>query len=250
MDFVRTERRGAVGVAYLNRPAKLNAISAQLADELIQVIDEYEADDEVRAIVLAGAGNRAFSSGADMTEQVDRFGAAARRPPSPPLAKRVRECRKPVLAAIRGYCYGGAAILAINCDIRVCGDDAKFRFVGASYGLAPGGAMLPRIVGEAKAKELLFTTDVVDAAEALWIGLANHVVPAAAVIDHTVAMAERIAANSPRAVMALKQIVNAALPVDEALARESDTTRELMAREETASRFRAAADRVVGARQS
>src|SRR6266542_3207892 len=204
MDFVRTERRGAVGVAYLNRPAKLNTISAQLADELIQVIDEYEADDEVRAIVLAGAGNRAFSSGADMTEQVDRFGAAARRPPSPPLAKRVRECRKPVLAAIRGYCYGGAAILAINCDIRVCGDDAKFRFVGASYGLAPGGAMLPRIVGEAKAKELLFTTDIVDAA----------------------------------------------LPVDEALARESDTTRELMAREETASRFRAAADRVVGARQS
>ena len=246
---VLAERRGAVGLAILNRPAKLNAINAQLATELIQVLDEFEADDGIRAIVLTGAGERAFSAGGDMTEQVDRLGSGAHRPPGPPLAQRVRACRKPVLAAIRGYCYGGAANLVINCDIRICGDDAKLRFVGATYGLPPAGAMLPRIVGEAKAKELLFTADVVDAGEALRIGLANQVVPAAEVVEYTVAMAERIAGNSPSAVMALKEIVNVALPTDEALAREAAFRDELSATQDTADRFRAATERVTGRRE-
>ena len=245
LTCVIAERRGPIGLAVLNRPEKLNAMNAQLAADLIVALDAFEADEEIRAIVLTGAGERAFSAGGDMSEQVERLGPGASRPPSPPAARRVGECRKPVLAAIRGYCYGGAAILAINCDIRVCGDDARFRFVGATYGLAPGGAVLPRIVGEAKAKELLFTADPVDAAEALRIGLANQVVPAAEVVDYTLAMAERIAANSPRAVLALKEVVNLALPVEEALAREDALVRELRASEDTAGRFRVATERVV-----
>jgi enoyl-CoA hydratase len=243
---VLVERRGPVGVAILNRPEKLNAMNAELSAALIEAIDDFEADDQILAIVLTGAGERAFSAGGDMTEVRHRLGPNASRSAGPSVGGRVRECRKPTLAAIRGYCYGGAANTVINCDIRICGDDAKFRFIAASYGLPAAGAMLPRIVGEAKAKELLFTTDVVDAAEALRIGLANQVVPPAEVLDYTVAMAERIAGNSPGAVAAIKQIINVALPVDAAVAREVELSRDLSASDDTAGRFHSAAARVVG----
>lgn len=246
-QFVKAERHGAVGLIWLNRPEKLNAMNTQLNAELVEAIDAFERDESILAIVLTGAGERAFSAGGDMAEQRSQLGTTHDGPTPLSPAKKARECPKPVLAAIRGYCYGGAANLAVNCDIRICGDDAKFRFVGASYGLVPSGAMLPRIVGEAKAKELLFTTDVVDAAEAHRIGLANQVVPAADVLEHTLAMAQRIAANSPLAVQALKVIVDASLPPDEALAQEAAYTTRLRSGAEHATRFRAAAERVVGA---
>src|SRR5687768_2073937 len=105
----------------MNRLAKLNAINGQMANELLQVPDRYGADDGIRAIVLTGAGEQAFSAGGDMTEVVQGLGPEARRPRNAPFAKRVRECRKPTIAAIRGYCYGGAAVLASSCDIRICG---------------------------------------------------------------------------------------------------------------------------------
>ncbi len=248
LTCVLAEKRGPVGLGILNRPEKLNAMSSQLSAEMIRVIDAFEADDDVRVIVLTGAGDRAFSAGGDLNEVRERVGPNARRVQSPPLGERIRDCRKPTIAAIRGYCYGGAAALVTNFDIRICGDDAKIRFIGASYGGIGGGALLPRIVGEAKAKELLLTTDVVPAAEALRIGLANQVVPAAEVVDYAVAMGERIAANHPRAVLGYKQIVNAALPVEEALAREAAIRAELQNSEETAERFNAAAERVVGPR--
>ncbi len=248
LTCVLAERRGPVGLGILNRPEKLNAMSSQLSAEMIRVIDAFEADDEVRVIVLTGAGDRAFSAGGDLNEVRERVGPNARRPQSPPIGERIRTCRKPVIAAIRGYCYGGAAALVTNFDIRICGDDARIRFIGASYGGIGGGALLPRIVGEAKAKELLLTTDVVPAAEALRIGLANQVVPAAEVVDYAVAMGGRIAANHPRAVLGYKAIVNAALPVEEALAREAAIRAELQDLEETAQRFNAAAERVVGPR--
>ena len=112
-----------------------------------------------------------------MAEQVAALDGASRRlhafRPRLSCARAV----KPTIAAIRGYCFGGGALLAIECDIRLGGDDARFKFHGASYGRAPGGAVLPRIVGEAKAKELLFTGDEISAAEALRIGLLNQVVP-------------------------------------------------------------------------
>jgi enoyl-CoA hydratase len=243
---VLAERRGAVGLVVLNRPAKLNAINGQMANELVQVLDEYEADGEVRAIVLAGAGERAFSAGGDMTEVVQGLGPEARRRRNAPFWKRVRECRKPTIAAIRGYCYGGAAVLASSCDIRICGDDAKFRFVGATYGLGGGGSLLPRIVGDANAKEILFTADIVDAAEALRVGLANQVVPAAEVVDYAVAMGARMAGNSPSAVLALKQIIESALPIEDAIELETALASRNAATQDTASRFRAAAERVVG----
>lgn len=246
-SFVLTERRGHVGLATLNRPEKHNAMNRQLTHELVQAIEAFEADDEIHAIVLTGAGERAFSAGGDMTEVRERLGPnAAPGGDGPNLSETVRNCRKPVIAAIRGICYGGAAHLAVNCDIRICSDDARFRFVAANYGMPACGAILPRIVGEAKAKEILFTADVIHADEALRVGLANQVVPAAEVVDYAVAMGERIAGNSPYAVRALKEIIDAALPIEEALELEGERTRELRSSSYTEQRFRAAAARVTG----
>jgi enoyl-CoA hydratase len=158
----------------------------------------------------------------------------------------VRACRTPTIAAIRGYCYGGAALLAIGCDIRLSGEDGRFKFHGASYGRGIGGAVLPRIVGAAKAKELLFTGDDVPAAEALRIGLVNHVVPPDQVVEVALAMGERIASNSPRAIQVIKETIDLALPVEQAQAHENHANRELTQSEDSTRRFRRAAERVIG----
>ena len=244
MDLVLVERRGAVGLVTLNRPEKLNALNRELVRQLGQVLAELEADESIGAIVLTGAGERAFSAGGDMREQVSALERP--QPAAPSASSAVRACTKPVLAAVRGYCYGGGAVLATSCDIRIGGEDARFKFHGASYGLAPGGATLPRIVGEAKAKELLFTCDEVLAPEAVRIGLLNQMVPSPEAVEATVSMATRIAANSPRAVRVLKETINLALPIDQALAHEEAATRELRGSPEQAARFRQAAARVVG----
>jgi enoyl-CoA hydratase len=227
VDPVLVERRGAVGVVTLNRPEKLNALNRELVQQMREALSNLDADEAIGAIVLTGAGERAFSAGGDMREQVDRLdlGAAASGPAAPSASSAVRACA---------------------CDIRIGGEDARIKFHGASYGLAPGGATLPRIVGEAKAKELLFTCDEVLAPEALRIGLLNQVVPSSDVLEVAVAMAERIAVNSSSAVRVLKETIDLALPIDAALAHEEATTRELRASAAHSARFRQAASRVVG----
>ncbi len=243
--LVLRERRGRVGVLTLNRPGKLNALSSQLVDDLDRALRELDADDDVGAIVLTGAGERAFSAGGDMAEQVAQLDGRVARPRTSASAT-LRAAHKPVLAAIRGYCYGGGALLAISCDIRICGDDARFKFHGASYGFAPGGAVLPRIVGDPKARELLFTGDEVRADGALRIGLVNQVVRPEDVLETAVAMAARIAANSPRAVAAIRETIDLALPVQAALAHEESANRDLRDSPDSGARFRRAAERVVG----
>jgi enoyl-CoA hydratase/carnithine racemase len=244
---VLLDRRGAVAVVTLNRPEKLNALNSALVSQLEQVITALDADASVQAIVLTGAGERAFSSGGDMSEQVSAL-EQERTYPRVNASTLLHEVRLPTIAAIRGYCFGGGALLAIHCDIRIGGDDARFKFHGASYGRAPGGAVLPRIVGEAKAKELLFTGDELPAAEALRIGLLNQVVARDAVLETSIAMAERIAANSPQAVRALKEIIEKALPVDKAIEYEHEVNQGMGRTPDSAARFRSAAERVLGLR--
>ena len=245
MDPVLVERRGRVALVTLNRPEKLNALSSALVNALEQAVQDLEADPEIGAIVITGAGTRAFSAGGDMAEQVAALDEA-RAFPRVNASAVVHSVGKPTIAAIRGYCFGGGALLAIHCDIRIGGDDARLKFHGASYGRAPGGAVLPRIVGEARAKELLFTGDEISASEALRIGLLNQLVPAADVVETAVAMASRIAANSPEAVRALKEVIDVALPVDQALEREHLVNRELGHTPDSQARFRSAAARVIG----
>jgi len=243
---VLVERRGPVGLLVLNRPAKLNALSLQMLAELERGLREFDADPNIGAIVLTGAGERAFSAGGDMAEQVAVLDGRLAPLPGGSPSGALHACATPTLAAIRGYCFGGGALLAIACDIRLCGDDARFKFHGASYGRALGAADLPRIVGEPKAKELLLSGDEVRAAEALRIGLVNHVVPAAEVLDETLGLAERIAANSPDAVRRLKETIDLALPIEQALAHEARVNQELGQSADSAARFRRAAARIVG----
>ena len=248
-DPILVERRGRVGLVTLNRPEKLNALSSALVNQLEHALKALDADDEVGAIVITGAGERAFSAGGDMSEQIAAL-EQERTFPRVNASSVVHAAKKPTIAAIRGYCFGGGALLAIHCDIRIAGDDARFKFHGASYGRAPGGAVLPRIVGEARAKELLFTGDEVSADEALRIGLVNHVVPASDVVENAVAMGERIAANSPESIRVLKEVIELALPVDQAIEREHELNRGMGRTPDSAARFRSAAERVIGPTRS
>src|SRR5260370_7043570 len=182
MEPILVEWHRRAGLITLNRPEKLNALSSGLVNELELALRELNDDDDIGAIGITGAGARAFSAGGDMAEQVAALDES-RAFPRVSASAVVRASVKPTLAAIRGYCFGGGALLAIECDIRIGGEDARFKFHGASYGRAPGGAVLPRIVGEAKAKELLFTGDEVSAREALRVGLLNQVVPPDQLVD-------------------------------------------------------------------
>jgi enoyl-CoA hydratase/carnithine racemase len=245
MPPILVERRGAVGLVILNRPEKLNALNSDLSDQLVSAVQELDADEGVGAIVLTGAGERAFSAGGDMAEQLAAL-ATARTSPRVSSTAVVQACQTPTIAAIRGYCFGGGALLAITCDIRIGSPDARIKFHGASYGRAPGGAVLPRIVGDAKAKELLFTGDEISGAEALRIGLFNQVVPADEVVETAVAMGERIAGNSTVAVRALKEIINMALPIETALEQERYVNHDMGRSPDSAARFRTAAAKVIG----
>ncbi len=253
MDYesVIVENSGAVGVVRLNRPEKHNALNARLSHELIAALDELEADDALNVIVLTGAGEKAFCAGADMAEAVgpDSSGNAsdggAPGPPAEAVA-RVLRTRKPIIAAVNGYAYGGGAVLAINCDIRIASENARFRFVGASYGLVVGAFQLPRIVGTPLAKELIFTARTVDAQEALRIGLANRVVPLEELEGTVAEMAQAIASHSRAAVMASKEVIDIATSNREALRREVEANVQLRQSEEHRERFRAAAQRVTG----
>ncbi len=255
-EAILLEREGAIATIRLNRPDKHNAISSTMSREMIEVLDALEADDDVRVIILTGAGDKAFCAGADMAEAVrlqtdggsgiqpDRRGVgqdfAAR------AAVRLARVKKPLIAAVNGYAYGGGAVFAIACDIRIASDNARFRFVGASYGLSVGASQLPRLVGAPMAKELIFTARTVDADEAQRIGLVNHVVEQGELAHFVIEMAGQVAANSPAAILASKEVIDIATANRDAARREMEHNIKLRQSEEHRSRFKDAADRVTG----
>jgi len=246
-ETILLERHDATAVVRLNRPDKHNALSRKLSEELIACLDALDDDNSVRVIVLTGAGQKAFCAGADMREAalMPPVDGEERRDFAAMAVIRLLKVRKPVIGAVNGYAYGGGAVLAANCDIRICSETARFRFVGASYGLVVGAAQLPRLVGPAMAKELIFTARTIDADEALRIGLANHVLPADEVEPFVMEMAAQIAAHSSSAVLASKEVIDTATSTKDAAKRELKHNLELRQSDEHRQRFRAAAERVV-----
>jgi enoyl-CoA hydratase/carnithine racemase len=244
-NAILLERDRHVATVRLNRPDKHNAINAEMSAELIECLDAIEADDDVRVIVLMGAGEKAFCAGADMGEAIGTAGDS-RRDAAARAAIRLLRVKKPTIAAVNGYAYGGGAVFAIHCDIRICSEAARFRFVGATYGLVVGASQLPRIVGAPVAKELIFTARVVEAEEAARIGLANRVVPHAELAPVVAEMASAIAANSPTAVMASKEVIDLGTTIPEGGKREMEHNLELRQGMDHRERFRAAAERVIG----
>ena len=216
------ESRGAVGWLRLNRPAKLNAQTPLMWTELRELGQALKGDAELRCVVVTGEG-RAFSSGIDLGEITSATGlASATGTAADSLAAMIRRgqeaftwltaARFPSIAAIRGYALGAGLQLALACDLRIAARGAAFGALEFRYGLLPdlgGTAWLPRLVGPAKAKELVFTAARVDADEALRIGLVNRVVDDAELDPGVAALAEMLAAQPPLAVAGAKRAIDA-----------------------------------------
>ena len=196
-EFILTERHDDIAVITLNRPEKLNALSFGLVRELDEALTEYESDDAVKAVILTGAGERAFSAGADIHEMAGLSGEelAQRQTFRGEATWHIASFAKPLIGAINGLAYGGAALLSSTLDLRIGCERTQFRFLAASYGRVNSTWSLPLLVGLPKAKELLYTGRVVGHEEAERIGLLNQVVPAARLIETAVEIAHMIAKN-------------------------------------------------------
>jgi len=206
-DIVVTHEEG-VGIIRLNRPEVLNALSKNLYSEVDRAISEFEENPEIKSLIFTGTGERAFSAGADIHEQV----RDAENPPPPDPRKseyfwHMAACTKPTIGAINGLAYGGGAVMASSFDIRVGCERTSFRFLAAAYGRVNSTWSLPMQVGWPVAKELLFTARVVKAEEAYRIGLLNHLVRADELIPKTMEIAKQIAGNDPRMVRGIKELM-------------------------------------------
>ncbi len=187
---ILVEKKEPVGIITMNRPEKLNAMNLEMKHEMVDALSALESDDEVRVVILTGAG-RAFSSGHDNDDPLENM---------PEFASLKEEqllfaLDKPTIAAVHGYTLGDAMQQALLCDIIVASENTVFGFIGPKVGGLCYGAftVLPAVVGRHKANELLFTCDQFSAAEAMRIGLANKVVPQAELMPAAMEMAEKIA---------------------------------------------------------
>ena len=212
-DIIYDKDEGTVLIT-LNRPDSLNALSARLAKELIQVADDIATDDAVRVLVITGNG-RAFSAGADLKEamaQAEASLAAGLAQGKPlPLFTSIAGIKKPVIAAINGLALGGGCELALACDLRIASTEAMFGFAEIKIGAIPAGGgtiRSPRLIGPANAKELLFFGDPISADEAQRIGLVNKVVAPESLLDEAKKWAKKLAVRPPLALKAAKSCVD------------------------------------------
>jgi enoyl-CoA hydratase/carnithine racemase len=206
------ERRGAVAVITFNRPHARNAMTFAMYEALYAHCDEIDADDEIRVLVLRGAGGKSFVSGTDIRQFLDfdsgrtgvEYEAGIDR-----YMGRLDRLRKPAIAQVEGYAVGAGLSIASSCDLRVCTPDAQFglpiaRTLGNCLSMA-GYARLAAILGEARAKDLVFTARMIPADEALAAGLVSAVVPAGEIEGHVAELAERVASFAPITLRATKE---------------------------------------------
>ncbi|MFN4288411.1 MAG: enoyl-CoA hydratase [Brevundimonas sp.] len=200
----------------LNRPKALNALNSQVFDELVDFLDAVEGDDQVRCLILTGS-EKAFAAGADIKEMSDR--SYAQMFTGNFFAKghdRIVRFRKPIIAAVSGYALGGGCELAMLCDFIIASETARFGQPEINLGVAPGiggSQRLTRLVGKSRAMDMILTGRMMDAAEAERAGLVSRVLAPEALLDEARQIAAKIAAQSPLAVMANKEMVNVALEV-------------------------------------
>jgi enoyl-CoA hydratase/carnithine racemase len=214
-DKMLSRKEGQVGYMIFNNPERRNAVSLEMWDAAAAILDDFVKDDNIRVVVLAGAGGKAFVSGADISkfesersseEAVARYNAAVER-----ANTTIYTFPKPTIAMIQGYCIGGGLGLAVCCDLRICSADSRFAIPAAKLGLGygyPGIKRLADIVGPSFAKEIFYTARQFDAAEAQMMGLVNRVLPAADLEAYVKNYADTIGENAPLTVAAVKFIAN------------------------------------------
>ena len=219
MTNVLLEKKGYYAVATINRPKALNALNSQVLEDLNELVDLVTADEEIRALVLTGAGEKAFVAGADIGEmstltkaEGEAFGKKGND-----VFRKLETMPIPTIAAINGFALGGGCELSMSCDIRICADTAVFGQPEVGLGITPGFGgtqRLARLVSPGMAKQLIYTARNIKADEALRIGLVNAVYPAAELMAAAEKMADTIAKNAPIAVRACKKAINEGLDVD------------------------------------
>jgi enoyl-CoA hydratase len=203
------------GVALLtiDRPDVLNALDTATMRELVETLERLDGDESCRAIVITGAGERAFAAGADIKEMAEATPVSLTLANSFARWERIRRVRKPLIAAVRGFALGGGCELAMACDMIVAGDDAVFGQPEIRIGVMPGAGgtqRLTRAIGKARAMELILTGETIPAREALALGLVTRVVAREETVPEALRLAARIAEMPPLAVMAAKEAVNRA----------------------------------------
>ena len=221
MEFTNLlfENKDGVAIITLNRPKALNALNQATLEELNQIADRIAQDTSVKVVIITGSGEKAFVGGADITQMqpmtaiesryFSKFGQG--------VFNKIENLPQPVIAAINGYALGGGCELAMACDVRFASDKAKFGQPEVTLGITPGFAgtqRLARLVGKGRAKELLYTGEIINADEAYRIGLVNKVVPAEELMSVVKALAEKILSRAPIAVQLCKAAVNEGLDTD------------------------------------
>ena len=229
MTNVLLEKKGHIAVATINRPKALNALNSQVLEDIDQLVEQVKADDEIRALVITGSGEKAFVAGADIGEmstltkaEGEAFGKKGND-----VFRKIETLPIPVIAAVNGFALGGGNELAMSCDIRICSDNAVFGQPETGLGITPGFGgtqRLARLIGVGRAKEMIFTGDLIDAQEAYRLGLVNHVLPQQELLPACRALGEKIASRAGYAVSLAKEAINTSLDVDRknGLEREAD----------------------------
>lgn len=212
--YVAYEKRDGIAVVTLNRPEKLNALSREVLEDLLEVLEAVGRDPEVRAVVIAGSG-KAFCAGADVSEftkslpEIREFIDLGRR-----VFELLETMDKPVVAAVHGFALGGGFELALSCDLIVAAEGTQLGSPEINLGIVPGWGATQKLlatVGPYKARELVLLGDRITAEEALRIGIVNRVVPADRVLEEAIAIARRLAEKSPVALSAAKSVINRSL---------------------------------------
>jgi enoyl-CoA hydratase len=211
-SLIASEVRGRAGLVHLQRPESLNALNTALMDELVQALEAFDAAPDVGAMVITGDA-RAFAAGADIQEMAEASSVEMMQADRISRWDRMRRIRKPIVAAVSGWCLGGGNELAMACDMIVASETAQFGQPEIQLGVIPGAGgtqRLTRTVGKALAMEIVLNNRTLTATEALQAGLVNRVVPVEVFLDEAVRLANEIAERAPLAVRLAKEAVNAA----------------------------------------
>jgi len=218
-QYIQVEKKEDIAIVRINRPEKLNAMNIEVIKEMGIVMDELDKDDAVKAVVITGAGEKAFSAGADIEymSKISPLEAEEYALTGHATLNKIENLKKPVIAAVNGYALGGGCELALSCDIRIASKNAAMGQPEVTIGICPGWGgtqRLMRIIGPARAKELIFTGKKIRADEALQMGLVNKVTELAELMDECTSIAKQIAKNSSIAVRVSKTLLNKGMDSD------------------------------------